>query len=85
MNLIDPKIVLTQILGFLVLVWALRKWAFAPLLGMLEARRQAIAGRFAAAERANAEAGELKARHELELRGIEAHARQRIQQAALEA
>lgn len=84
MNLIDPKIVATQILGFLVLVWALRKWAFGPLMGMLEARRQAIAGEFAAAEGKKAEAEELKARYEQELRTIDAQARQKLQDAVAE-
>jgi len=84
MNLIDIRQVLTQIVGFLVLVWAMRKWAFGPLVGMLEARRQAIAGEFAAADRAKAEAAELKNRYEIEIRGIEAQARQRIQEAVNE-
>lgn len=84
MNLIDPKIVATQILGFLVLVWAMRKWAFGPLMRMLEARRQAIAGEFKAAEDKQGEALELKARYEQELRGIEARARQRLQEAVAE-
>ena len=84
MNLIDPKIVVTQILGFLVLVWALRKWAFGPLLAMLEARRLAISAEFASADRAKSEAGELKSRYEQEIRAIEAQARARIQEAVAE-
>jgi len=83
-NLIDPKIVATQILGFVVLVWALRKWAFGPLMGMLETRRRAIADEFQTAENRKAEAAELKARYEQELRGIEAQARQRLQEAMAE-
>jgi F-type H+-transporting ATPase subunit b len=84
MNLIDLRLVLTQILGFLVLLWALNKWAFGPLLAMLEARRAKIAGEFAAAERAMAEAQEQKNRFEQELRGIEARARQRLTEAVAE-
>src|SRR2546430_1141967 len=42
MDLIDFRLVFTQILGFLILLWALNKWAFGPLLGMLEARRATI-------------------------------------------
>src|SRR5262249_31056322 len=78
------RLVATQILGFLILLWALNKWAFGPLLGMLEARRAKIAAEFAAAERAQAEAREEKSRYEQELRGIEAKARQRLTEAVAE-
>ena len=83
-GLIDIKQVATQILGFLILLWGLRKWAWGPVLGMLEARRQKIAGEFAEAERRKAEALELKARYEQDLRNIETQARERIQQAVTE-
>jgi F-type H+-transporting ATPase subunit b len=84
MSLIDIRLVVTQILGFLILLWALRKWAWAPVLGLLEQRRQAIAGQFAEAERRQGAADQAKARWEQELRGIEAQARQRIQEAMAE-
>ena len=84
MNLIDIRQVITQILGFLIMVWVLRRFAWGPLLGMLEARRQKIAGEFQAADRLKAEAVELKNRYELELRSIEGHARQRLQEALAE-
>lgn len=84
MNLIDPKQVLTQILGFLILIWVLRRYAWGPLLGMLEARREKIAGEFQEVDRLKAEAQEIKGRYELELRGIEAQARQRLQEAVAE-
>lgn len=83
-GLIDIKQVATQILGFLLLLWGLRTWAWGPVLAMLEARRKKIAGEFAEAERRQAEALELKARYEQDLRGIEAQARERIQQAVAE-
>ena len=83
-GLIDIKQVATQILGFLLLLWGLRRWAWGPVLEMLETRRRKIAGEFEEAERRKAEALELKARYEQDLRGIEAQARERIQQAVLE-
>ena len=83
-GLIDIPQVATQILGFLLLLWGLRKWAWGPVLGMLEARRQKIAGAFEDADRRKSEALELKASYEQDLRGIEAQARQRIQQAVTE-
>ncbi|HEY2955562.1 MAG TPA: F0F1 ATP synthase subunit B [Candidatus Eisenbacteria bacterium] len=84
MNLIDLRLVVTQILGFLVLLWALNKWALGPLVGVLEARRAKIAAEFEAAERAKAEAQEEKNRYQQELRGIEARARQRLTEAVAE-
>jgi F-type H+-transporting ATPase subunit b len=84
MELIDIRQVMTQILGFLLMVWILRRYAWGPLLGTLEARRAKIAGAFADAEKRNAEALELKNRYEQELRGIEAQARQRMQEAIAE-
>ena len=83
-GLIDIKQVATQILGFLILLWGLRRWAWGPVLAMLEARRKKIAGEFEEAERRKIEALELKAKYEQDLRGIEAQARQRIQQAVTE-
>jgi F-type H+-transporting ATPase subunit b len=83
-GLIDIRQVATQILGFLILMWAMRRFAWTPLLGMLEARRQKIAGEFAEADRLKGEAQQLKARYDEELRTIEAQARQRIQEAMAE-
>jgi len=84
MNLIDIRMVGTQILGFLLLLWGLSKWAWGPLTAQLEARRQKIAGEFAEAERRQHAADALKAKHEQELRGIEAQARARLQEAVAE-
>ena len=82
--LIDLPLVLTQILGFLVLLWVLRSLAWGPLVALLEERRQRISGEFEEAERRKADAGVLKARYEQDLKGIEAQARQRILEAVTE-
>src|SRR5690242_16307282 len=84
MNLIDIRLVATQILGFLVLVWALRKWAWGPVLASLEARRQKIAGEFAEAARRQSTADATREKYEAELRGIEAIRRQSIQEGVAE-
>lgn len=81
MNLIDFRQVATQILGFLLMLWILRRYAWAPVLKMLEDRREKIAGEFADADRRKADADTLKAQYEQELRGVEAQARQRLQEA----
>ncbi len=82
--LIDLPLVLTQVLGFLILLWVLRAFAWGPLIGLLEERRRRIAGEFEEAERRKADADALKARYELDLKGIEAQARQRILEAVTE-
>ena len=83
-GLIDVRQVATQILGFLILLWIMRKFAWGPVLAGLEARRQKIAGEFAAAEKARAEANEARSRYEAELRTIDAKARQKLQEAVVE-
>jgi len=84
MNLIDIRQVLTQILGFLLMVWILRRYAWGPILATLAARREKIADEFARADRAKADAEGLKAKYESDLRGIEAQARLRLQEAVSE-
>lgn len=84
MNLIDIRMVGTQILGFLLLLWGLSKWAWGPLTAQLEARRQKIAGEFAEAERRQLAADALKAKYEQDLRGIDAQARARLQESVAE-
>ena len=84
MNLIDVPQVLTQILGFLLMVWILRRYAWGPVIGMLEARREKIAGEFKEADRLKGEAQALKARYDQEMKGIETQARQRMQEAVAE-
>ena len=83
-GLIDIKLILTQVLGFVLLVWVLGRYGWKPLLGHLEARRQKIEGDYAAAEQARLEAEQLKAKYDQDLRGIDAQARARIQEAVVE-
>jgi F-type H+-transporting ATPase subunit b len=84
MNLIDFRMVGTQVLGFLVLLWALSKWAWGPLIAQLEVRKQKIAGEFAEADRRKADADQAKAKFEHELREIEALKRAKLQEGVAE-
>ena len=84
MNLIDVRMVGTQILGFLLLLWGLSKWAWGPLTAQLETRRQKIAAEFAEAERRQQAADAAKAALEQELRGIEVQARAKLQESVAE-
>jgi F-type H+-transporting ATPase subunit b len=83
-GLIDFQLVLTQILGFVLFVWILSRFAWKPILAGLEERRAKIAGEFAEAERRQASADQLKAKYDAEMRTIEATARQKMQDAVAE-
>jgi F-type H+-transporting ATPase subunit b len=83
-GLIDIRLVLTQILGFLILVWILGRYAWGPVVAQLEARRDRIAAEFDDAARRQREADAQKAKYEQELKGIEIRARQRMLEAVAE-
>jgi F-type H+-transporting ATPase subunit b len=83
-GLVDIRLMLTQVMGFLILVWILGRFAWGPIMAQLEARRQKIAGEFAEAERRQKDADQLKAKLEQDLRGIEAQGRARLQESIVE-
>ena len=83
-NLIDFKQVVTQIVGFLIFLWLIRKYAWGPVLETLEARRQKIVDDLAHAEAEQQAAAALKADLDRQLKGIESQARARIQEAVVE-
>ena len=83
-SLIDIKQVLTQIVGFLIFLFLIRKFAWGPVLQTLEDRKAKIAGDLADAERKKQEAAELRGRLEQELRTIDQQARQKIAEAVAE-
>jgi len=83
-NLIDFKQVVTQIVGFLIFLWLIRKYAWGPVLETLEARRQKIVDDLAHAEAEKQAAAALKADLDRQLKGIESQARARIQEAVTE-
>ena len=83
-GLIDVRQVLTQILGFLILLWGMKKFAWGPILGTLEARRQKIAGEFAEAARRQSAADEARAQLEAQMRDIESQKRVKIQEGVAE-
>jgi F-type H+-transporting ATPase subunit b len=83
-SVIDFKQVITQIDGFLIFLWLIRKYAWGPVLETLEARRAKIVGDLAHAEKEKQDAAALKADLDRQLKGIEAQARQKIQEAVSE-
>jgi len=83
-GLIDFKQVATQIVGFLIFLFLIRKYAWGPVLETLEARRAKIVGDLAHAEKEKQDAAALKADLDRQLKGIDAQARQKIQEAVSE-
>lgn len=84
MHQIDWGQVLTQIIGFLLVLAILKKFAWGPILDLLEARREKIRREFADIDVEKARAHELKAKLESELKAIEAQARVKIQEGVQE-
>lgn len=83
-GLIDIQLVITQIIGFVLFVWIMSRFAWKPMLAMLEARRAKIAGDFAEAAQSKSEADQLKAKYDAELRNIDAISRTKLQEAVAE-
>jgi F-type H+-transporting ATPase subunit b len=84
MNL-EIKALLTQIVGFLIVLFLLRKYAWGKLLEFTEARRQRIADEFANIEKSKLDVDALRRKFEEELAGIENTRRVRIQEAVSDA
>ncbi len=83
-EIIRPDLLITQILGFLIVLWVLKRFAWGPVLAMLESRRRKIASDVDAAKHLRTEAETLRAQYEEQIRAIEAESRQRIQEAVQE-
>ncbi len=76
-----PEMV-TQLLGFLIVFFILKKFAFGSILGIIDARRKQIEDEFAAVEHQKKEMENLEKEYKRRLEHIEQEARERIQEAA---
>lgn len=83
MNL-EIQQILTQALGFIILLFLLKKFAWKPLLSLLDERRDKISSEFSNIERVKTEIGRLENDYRSKLADIDAQARQKIQEAVLE-
>jgi F-type H+-transporting ATPase subunit b len=72
---------LTTVVGFLLLVWIMRKFAWGPILDLLDQRREKIDNDYKAAERELGSAESLKADFETKLSEIKVIERERVQEA----
>jgi len=81
---IEIQQVLTQIVGFLLLLWLLRKFAWGPLLGVLDERRTRIATELEEIRKGKESLSQMKAEYDTKISEIENQARLRIQEAVTE-
>lgn len=72
--------ILTQMAGFVILIWILKRLAWKPILKMLDERRTKIANEFQTIEDAKKELSLLKGEYESKLAEIELHAQARLRE-----
>lgn len=82
---IEPKAILVQIAGFLVLLWLLKRFLFGPVSNLLAARQSEIQSAYDKLEEDRRAMEASRAELERRLAGIEAEARERLQAALREA
>lgn len=76
--------IITHAVGFLITLWILKKFAWGPLLAMIEERRTKIAGEFQKIEDDKAEVEKLAADYEGKLKDIDNERRAKIVEAVNE-
>lgn len=75
----------TQVVGFLILLWLLNRFAFNPLFGILDERRASIQATYDQMDADREAMQRTRDEYEQRLHGIEAEAREKIQAAVKEA
>ena len=81
---VDISQVLTQIFGFLLLLWLMRKFAWGPMLGALDGRRKQIADEWADIARGKEEAERARSEYQAKIAEIGNQAKARVQEGVAE-
>jgi F-type H+-transporting ATPase subunit b len=76
--------ILTHALGFLIFVWILKRFAWGPLLALMEERRNKIVGEFAEIDNQKAEVAKVTADYEARMKEIENERRAKLVEAVKE-
>ena len=82
---ITPALLITQIVGFLILLFLLNRFMFKPIFGILDQRQADIKATYDQLEADRARMEETRRQYEQRLANIEAEAREKIQPAVQEA
>ncbi len=78
-----PQLI-THIIGFLILLWLAKRYAWKPLLALLDERRERIKNSFAEIETKHKQADALNAEYQSRLKDIDSEARKRLTEAVSE-
>jgi len=78
------QMLLTHAVGFIIALWILKKFAWTPIMNLLEERRQKIQSDFDQAAEDRKKSEELLGEYEAKLKDIDAEARVKIQEAVRE-
>ncbi len=78
---IDLAQIVTTLVGFVIVVLILRRFAWGPVLDMLDARREKISSDYADAEKALGDAEDLKGDFQAKLGDIKVIEREKVQEA----
>jgi len=78
---LDYGQIVAQIIGFLMVLWIMKKFAWKPLLRVLDERKERIQSELAEAEKRRLDVEKLERQYEEKLRDIDAEARARVQEA----
>lgn len=82
---LDPRTVFVQALAFILLLWALKKFLWKPILTIIAERQTEIADTYAAAEEAQAKALAAQTDYEARLAQADEESRKRIAEALTQA
>lgn len=80
----DWRVLVTQGLGFLLVLLVFRLYLWGPILGIIQARREEVESQYTIAEEERKAAAELKTQYEKHLAEIESETRAKIAEAAKE-
>lgn len=78
---IEVAQVLTQIISFLVMLWILTRYAWKPIMAMLDERKAKIESDFKGIEEEKRRAAEMQQEYDAKLAALEMGAQERMQQA----
>ena len=82
---VNIKIVIIQAIGFLILLWLMKKFLFGRIQGIMQRRREEVVEGYERNERVRQELEELKNNYEARLANIESEATQKMEQTVKEA
>ena len=81
---LNLPLIVTQIIGFLLLLWFLNRFVFKPIFGILDERQNLIKQSYDQMDADRARMEETRREYELRLQGIEEEAREKFQAAVKE-